>query len=353
MSAVTCTGGSFACAYVCPSNAMQCSDLCLPFVRSFVPIGTTKELTDLSHTDKAPRPLHSQDTIIHPYATPAHPLRHSFDHQVDNLLWHINLLDHPLPLLLNPRQHTSHPRVIPQQSQHGLPISRNSRRHLQLPPQLPVDLHRHGDRVLHKQVFPVGRPLGCSADGVLWEGGVEDGPQLFAYVGGEGAEQQHQGGGDFSREVGPLVDGVEELHRGRDGVVELESLDVLRHALDQLVQRLELISCRLPLRAATPTIRRDDLPPQPVEEAVDALHALGAPWLDALQRAHEHQIQPQRVRPGGGDDVVRVDDIAPALAHLLAAGDHLDGRVGLEHEGVTLLDQLLVAHPLWRQLFSR
>ena len=61
-----------------------------------------------------------------------------------------------------------------------------------------------------------------------------------------------------------------------------------------------------------------DQPPDAREEARDALDAGHRPRLRGLQRPHEHEVAAQSIRAVFGDDVVRVDDVAAALAHLLA-----------------------------------
>ena len=58
--------------------------------------------------------------------------------------------------------------------------------------------------------------------------------------------------------------------------------------------------------------------PHAAEKAIDAFHALGAPGLHHLQRAHEHLVEPERVGAVLDQDIVGVNDVAARLGHLLA-----------------------------------
>ena len=58
--------------------------------------------------------------------------------------------------------------------------------------------------------------------------------------------------------------------------------------------------------------------PHAAQEAIDPFHALGVPGLHHLQRAHEHLVEPERIGAILDEDVVRVDDVAARLGHLLA-----------------------------------
>ena len=61
-----------------------------------------------------------------------------------------------------------------------------------------------------------------------------------------------------------------------------------------------------------------DQAPDAREEARDALHAFHAPWLHLLERAHEHLVTTERVGAVFGDDIERIDHVAPALRHFAA-----------------------------------
>mmetsp|Transcript_50077 Transcript_50077/g.117938 ORF Transcript_50077/g.117938 Transcript_50077/m.117938 type:complete len:258 (-) Transcript_50077:557-1330(-) len=93
-------------------------------------------------------------------------------------------------------------------------------------------------------------------------------------------------------------------------------------------------------RYASPLL--DQQPPRPVEEARDAVDAVGVPGLHLLEGAHEHEVEAQGVCADGCHDVVGVDHIALGLGHLDSLRDHADLRISLEHKGVAFLDQLLL-----------
>mmetsp|Transcript_10010 Transcript_10010/g.33365 ORF Transcript_10010/g.33365 Transcript_10010/m.33365 type:complete len:313 (-) Transcript_10010:1839-2777(-) len=83
-----------------------------------------------------------------------------------------------------------------------------------------------------------------------------------------------------------------------------------------------------------------DEPPGTVEEAVHALHPVGVPGLHLLQRAHEHEVETEGVCSDVGDDVIRVDHVAPALGHLDSPAEDADLGLVLEDKRFSLLDQL-------------
>ena len=60
-----------------------------------------------------------------------------------------------------------------------------------------------------------------------------------------------------------------------------------------------------------------DQAPDTGEEAIHTLHALHAPGLHLLQRAHEHFIEPQCIGAIFAHDVIRVHHVAAGLRHLL------------------------------------
>ena len=58
--------------------------------------------------------------------------------------------------------------------------------------------------------------------------------------------------------------------------------------------------------------------PDAREEARDAFDAVHAPRLHLLERPHEHLVTAERVRAVFGDDIERIDHVAPALRHFPA-----------------------------------
>ena len=71
--------------------------------------------------------------------------------------------------------------------------------------------------------------------------------------------------------------------------------------------------------AAVVGVGAGDEPPHAVQEPVHALDAARVPRLHLLERAHEHLVEPERVGAVPRDDLVGVDDVAAALAHLVGA----------------------------------
>ena len=132
-------------------------------------------------------------------------------------------------------------------------------------------------------------------------------------MGGEGAEQQNQ-----SAKVAPgaaaRVEVVDEAHHGGDSGVEFHGLDVVRHLFDGLMDGW--LMGRGVVRTGLAAFRQV---PDPVQKPLAALHRVVGPGGGFLKVADEHDIEPQGVRAVGGNDVVGVDHVAPALAHLLPA----------------------------------
>ena len=58
--------------------------------------------------------------------------------------------------------------------------------------------------------------------------------------------------------------------------------------------------------------------PDAAEKTINAFDAFGVPGLHHLQRAHEHFVKAKCVRAVFCQDVIRVDDVAARLGHLLA-----------------------------------
>src|SRR5690606_23899876 len=56
--------------------------------------------------------------------------------------------------------------------------------------------------------------------------------------------------------------------------------------------------------------------PYAVQETARAVEPVGGPCDIRIERPHEHFVKPQRIRPVGTYDIVRIDDITPGFAHL-------------------------------------
>jgi len=129
----------------------------------------------------------------------------------------------------------------------------------------------------------------------------------------------------------PLVGGVDKLHHGGDGRVEAHLLRLLGDLLDAGVEELELLLGGLLVgERGGGVCLAGDQPVHPGEEAVDALDALGVPHFRLPQRSHEHLVETEGVGAVAIDDVVRVDHVAAALAHLVGPGGDGHRRVRLE-----------------------
>ena len=128
-----------------------------------------------------------------------------------------------------------------------------------------------------------------------------------------GVEQQEQG---FEFPARHTADGnhlVHQRHHLRDGGVVLHGLVVQRNLLNRLMhERVQLL--------AVPLIGRHVLlqAPHAVEEAAAALRALRAPRNRLIERAHEHLVHAESVCADFVDDIIRIDDVAARLGHLLA-----------------------------------
>ena len=97
----------------------------------------------------------------------------------------------------------------------------------------------------------------------------------------------------------------------------------------------------------------DEIAPDGVEEAGHADDVAGVPRLLRFQRAHVHFVQAEGVGAVVPDDVVGVDDVAAALAHLEAAGFDGDGWIGFEDVAVAALFDVSVLDATGRRISRR
>ena len=150
---------------------------------------------------------------------------------------------------------------------------------------------------------------------------------------------------------------VRELHELRDHRVPAEALEVLGHVAQRPVRRRAHPRSRVLLgltgRQLGPARSPASVPcgsitnaPHAVQELVHAADAGRAPRAALVPGAHEHQEQPDRVGAVARDQLVRVLDVAPALAHPLAVGAQDLALVEQPPERLALLDQADVAHRL-------
>ena len=108
--------------------------------------------------------------------------------------------------------------------------------------------------------------------------------------------------------------GIEQAHQGRNGGIELQVLNVLSDLFDGLVHFPFVL-----LAIAVPRLHLVKQGPYTLQEATAALDGVLGPGSGLFKGAQEHLIQAHGVGAIVPHDVVRVDDIAAAFGHLLAA----------------------------------
>ena len=149
----------------------------------------------------------------------------------------------------------------------------------------------------------------------------QEAPHLLADMRADAADHLHKGLGVRFRARPVLVARVHEDHHLADRRVEAQGLKVPGHLFHRLVEH--------PVQRAVVSfgdvlfVREEG--PYAVQELPCAFDALRAPGLGHLQRAHEHLVDPQRVRAVFVHDVARVHHVLrEPLAHLDAvlAQDH-------------------------------
>ena len=95
-------------------------------------------------------------------------------------------------------------------------------------------------------------------------------------------------------------------------------------------------------RAQTAAVLRiSQQSPDAAQEPVRPFHPARAPRFHLLEGAHEHLVESEGIRTVGFDDLVRVNDVATALAHLVSPGIHPDVRILTKDEVVTLLHDIV------------
>ena len=170
-------------------------------------------------------------------------------------------------------------------------------------------------------------------------------PHLLGDVRGEGGEQERERLGQGARDGCETRDLVVQLDQLRDGGVEAQGFDVLADLLDGAVHLPveHLGHGRVDnLRDLPRLLVPDQVAPHRIEKPEHADDVPSVPRLLRFQRPHVHLVQPEAVGPIVPDDLVGVDDVPPALAHLEAARVDGDLRVGAKHVALAaLLDHLL------------
>ena len=126
--------------------------------------------------------------------------------------------------------------------------------------------------------------------------------------------EEHREDGEFCFIDGALFrNNVHERHQRCNGGVELEVLNVIRDLLDGFVERI------FHLRADRFAVDENGLQvPITLNEAAAALDAGVAPRCGLLKVADEHFVETERICAELVYNVIRVDNVAAGLTHLLA-----------------------------------
>mmetsp|Transcript_31925 Transcript_31925/g.93823 ORF Transcript_31925/g.93823 Transcript_31925/m.93823 type:complete len:419 (-) Transcript_31925:1231-2487(-) len=110
-------------------------------------------------------------------------------------------------------------------------------------------------------------------------------------------------------------------HESGYGSIEGHGIDVFRHLFHGLVHNLGRFFVHIGALIFRSIL--DDVV-KLVLEAYNSGHLFRLPWLNSLERSHEHLIHAQGVATLIVDNVIGIDNVAAALGHLLAiaAEDH-------------------------------
>src|SRR5215208_2657630 len=174
------------------------------------------------------------------------------------------------------------------------------------------------------------------------------GPQLLGVVRRERAEDRDEGPQGLVPLVVPDAATYREqvvgvLHERGDGRIEAERLEIVCDLLSQAVRpALQLRRVCLAARGVTPCHEREGAP----EPARDTLYALAVPGTAFVPRTNEHQEAPERVGAEAVHVLLRVDHVAPALAHLLTVGPEYVPLVAKAGHGLVEVNQPKIAHNL-------
>src|SRR5918995_228691 len=133
------------------------------------------------------------------------------------------------------------------------------------------------------------------------------------------------------------------LHERGDGRIEAEGLEVVCDLLYQAVRpALQLRRICLAAGGISSDHEREGAP----EPARDTLYALAVPGTAFVPRADEHQEAPERVGAIAVYVLLRVDHVAPALAHLLPVGPEYVPLVAQAGHRLVEVNQPKIAHDL-------
>ena len=180
-------------------------------------------------------------------------------------------------------------------------------------------------------------------------------PQFLGDMRRDGGQHQQEfldafpPGGRVNAALGPdFAQVINQFHQGGDGGVELELVQVVMALADGLMQDPQGIPHRRRvgggilqgLRVAL------DQSPDPVKPAGHAVNAHIAPGAALVPGANEHQETAHRVGAHHPHHIIRVDHIAPALAHLFVVSPQDDALVKEAQKGLVKIHQPQIPHNL-------
>src|SRR5262249_29395486 len=139
-------------------------------------------------------------------------------------------------------------------------------------------------------------------------------PELFSDMGSKRMEQLDQCFDSISRHWIVLQELVCQDHHRTDRRIESQDLDVRGHFADRTVEQAKNA---VPWRHFSSRAGRRF--PYAVQKSPNPLDPMGAPWLCRFKRAHEHLVSTHGIRTKGLDDLVRIYDVTPRLAHLVGS----------------------------------
>ena len=175
---------------------------------------------------------------------------------------------------------------------------------------LAVEGHTQLDGILDQVLLIPLRPLGI-ADATL---AAQHLKELFSNVGSKRSDEYHERLHHLTVLALLLRQFVDADHKGRDGGVVRERLDVLRHLLDEFVDGLQVLRSSV-CCCVTATYRTTEVP-ELLQEAVATVDTVGVPGFRLLHGTEEHLVETQGVGTVLLDNHIRIDDVEHRLRHL-------------------------------------
>ena len=149
--------------------------------------------------------------------------------------------------------------------------------------------------------------------------------------------------------LGPhLAQMIRQFHQSGDSRVELELVQIVVALADRLMQNPQGIPYRLPVGGRRRQVLRIPLHkhPHPVKPPRHPVNPHIAPRPALVPRANEHQETAHRVGPHQSHHIIRVDHIAPALAHLFVVRPQNHPLVEQAQKGLVKIHQPHIPHCL-------